>query len=123
MGIRDRIASSLPFGYRWCPRPMPSVSAFCLSEPSDRFINFVSFDTGVLAFECAFKNLTSDVVYSFRLIFFFVAFVATSSLQFDSEKLDITPLSPSERKRTSPTDLAVPGSLTKRAARPHSGPI
>jgi hypothetical protein len=31
---------------------MPSVSAFCLSEPSERFINFVSFDTGVRAFEC-----------------------------------------------------------------------
>jgi hypothetical protein len=63
---------------------MPSVSAFCLSEPSDRFINLVSFDTGVLAFECAFNNLTSDAVYSFQLTFFFVAFFATSSLQFDS---------------------------------------
>jgi hypothetical protein len=68
-------------GYRWCPRPMPSVSAFCLNEPSDRFINLVSFDTGVLAFECAFNSLTSAVVYSRRLIFFFVAFLATSSLQ------------------------------------------
>jgi hypothetical protein len=63
---------------------MPSVSAFCLSEPSERFINFVSFDTGVRAFECAFNNLTSVAVYSFRLIFVFDAFLATSILQFDS---------------------------------------
>src|SRR5260370_23737786 len=68
---RDR---ALLLGYRWCPRPMPSFSAFCLKEPSDRFINLVSFDTGVLAFECAFNNLTSDAVYSVLLIFFFVAF-------------------------------------------------
>jgi len=60
---------------------MLSFSAFCLKEPSDRFINLVSFDTGVLAFECAFNSLTSDVVYSRRLILFIVAFLATSSLQ------------------------------------------
>src|ERR1700716_1521706 len=71
---------------------MPSVSAFCRNEPSDRFINFVSFDTGVLAFECAFNNLTSDAVYSFRLILFFVAFLATSILRLDSQQLDITSL-------------------------------
>lgn len=34
-------------------------------------------DTGVLAFECALSNLTSDDVYSFRSsIFFFVALLA-----------------------------------------------
>jgi hypothetical protein len=33
--------------------------------------------------------------------------LATSILQFDSQRLDITPLSPNERKGTSPTDLAV----------------
>lgn len=41
------------------------VRAFCLSEPSDRFISFASLDTGVLAFECALSNLTSDDVYFF----------------------------------------------------------
>jgi hypothetical protein len=51
----------------------------CLNEPSERFINFASFDTGVLAFECIFNNLISDAVYSFRVIFFFAAFLATST--------------------------------------------
>jgi len=67
-----------PIAYRWCPRPIPSVNAFCLNEPSDRFINFVSFDTGVLAFECVFNSLMSAAVYSLRTIFFFVDFLATS---------------------------------------------
>src|SRR6266852_3322837 len=57
---------------------MPSFRAFCLNEPSERFINFASFDTGVLAFECIFNSLISDAVYSLRLIFFFAAFLATS---------------------------------------------
>jgi len=57
---------------------MPSINAFCLNEPSDRFINLASFDTGVLAFECAFNIFTSDIVYSLRMIFFVVAFLATS---------------------------------------------
>ena len=64
--------------YRWCPRPIPNVNAFCLKEPSDRFINFVSFDTGVLAFECVFNSLISDAVYSLRTIVLFFAFLATS---------------------------------------------
>lgn len=51
------------------------VRAFCLSEPSDRFISFDNLDTGVLAFECALSNLTSDEVYSLRPIFF-AAFLA-----------------------------------------------
>jgi hypothetical protein len=38
----------------------------------------VSFDIGVLAFECVFNSFTSDAVYSLRTIFFFVAFLATS---------------------------------------------
>ena len=57
---------------------MPSFRAFCLNEPSERFINFASFDTGVLAFECIFNSLISDAVYSLRVIFFFAAFLATS---------------------------------------------
>jgi len=43
---------------------------FAESEPSDRFINFVSFATGVLAFECAFNSFTSAAVYSLRTFFF-----------------------------------------------------
>ena len=68
----------LCIAYRGCPRPIPKVNAFCLKEPSDRFINFVSFDTGVLAFECVFNSLMSDAVYSLRTIVFFFAFLATS---------------------------------------------
>jgi hypothetical protein len=64
--------------YRWWPRPIPSVNAFCLNEPSDRFINLVSFDIGVRAFEYVFNSFTSETVYSLRMIFFFVAFLATS---------------------------------------------
>jgi hypothetical protein len=30
---------------------MPSLSAFCRSEPIDRFVNFATLVTGVLAFE------------------------------------------------------------------------
>ena len=54
------------------------LQGFCLNEPSERFINFASFDTGVLAFECIFNSLISDAVYSLRVIFFFAAFLATS---------------------------------------------
>ena len=57
---------------------MPSFRAFCLNEPSERFINFASFDTGVLAFECIFNSLISDAAYSLRLTFLFAAFLATS---------------------------------------------
>jgi hypothetical protein len=57
---------------------MPSFGAFCLNEPSERFINFASFDTGVLAFECIFNSLISDAVYSLRAAFLFAAFLATS---------------------------------------------
>jgi|SRR5450631_1323628 hypothetical protein len=57
---------------------MPSFGAFCLNEPSERFINFASFDTGVLAFECIFNSLISDAVYSLLAAFLFAAFLATS---------------------------------------------
>jgi hypothetical protein len=56
------------------PSGYPYFSAFCLNEPSDRFINFASFDTGVLAFECVFSSLMSDAVYVLRIAFFFVVF-------------------------------------------------
>jgi hypothetical protein len=54
----------------------PSFRAFCLNEPAERFINFASFDTGVLA--CIFNSLISDAVYSLRVIYFFAAFLAIS---------------------------------------------
>ena len=36
---------------------MPSLKAFCLSEPSVLFISLATFETGVLAFECCFSNV------------------------------------------------------------------
>jgi hypothetical protein len=38
---------------------MPSESAFCLSDPSLRFIIFESFETGVRDLEWALINLIS----------------------------------------------------------------
>jgi hypothetical protein len=52
--------------------------SLCLNEPAERFINFASFDTGVLAFECIFNSLISNAAYSLRAIFLFAAFLATS---------------------------------------------
>jgi hypothetical protein len=66
------------------------LQAFCLNEPSERFINFASFDTGVLAFECIFNSLISDASYSFRVIFLFAAFLATSISNSDPERLHTT---------------------------------
>ena len=41
------------------------MRAFCLNDPSDRFISFDSFATGVRALECALSSFTSDAaVYS-----------------------------------------------------------
>src|ERR1700730_4143889 len=57
---------------------MPSFRAFCLNEPSERFIDFASFDTGVLACECIFNSLISDAVYSLRVTFVFAVFLAAS---------------------------------------------
>jgi hypothetical protein len=54
---------------RW-PRPIPSFKAFCLKEPSDLFISFAIFGTGVLAFECCLKSLMSDAVYGLRVNLF-----------------------------------------------------
>jgi hypothetical protein len=61
---------------------MPRAKAFCRSEPSDRFIAFAIFFTGVLAFEWARSSRTSAFVYSTRVRFFtdfFVAFLAIST--------------------------------------------
>jgi len=59
---------------------MPRVRAFCLNEPSDRFINFESLATGVRALECALSSLTSSLVYSLRLLFVFVATLMFSGM-------------------------------------------
>src|SRR3984893_15196606 len=80
---------------------MPSFRALCLNEPSERFINFASFDTGVLAFECIFNSLISDAVYSLPVIFFFAAFLATSiSNLIRSGLITRSHSSPSELMRT-----------------------
>jgi hypothetical protein len=61
---------------------MPSVPAFCLNDPSDRFISFASFDTGVFAFECCLSNLMSAAVYGLRVGLFFVALANLFSLNW-----------------------------------------
>lgn len=59
---------------------MPSESAFCLNDPSLRFISFDSFDTGVRDLECALSSLTSAAEYSFRDRFELFAFFAICRL-------------------------------------------
>jgi hypothetical protein len=49
---------------------MPNTRAFCLNEPSDRFIIFESLATGVRALECALSSFTSSLLYSLRAVFF-----------------------------------------------------
>ena len=50
---------------------MPNTRAFCLNEPSDRFISFETFATGVRALECALSSFTSSLLYSLRALVFF----------------------------------------------------
>ena len=47
------------------------VLAFCLRDPTDLFISFEIFETGVLAFECCFNNSISAGVYSLGAGLFF----------------------------------------------------
>src|SRR5579859_1317435 len=60
---------------------MPSLRAFCRSEPSVRLVSFTIFATGVRAFECARSSLISVLVYLRTTDFFafgvFFAFFAT----------------------------------------------
>jgi hypothetical protein len=63
---------------------MPSLKAFCLSEPSVLFISLAIFATGVLAFECCFSNLMSAPVYGVLLTLFVLAFA-----NFDSPRSDL----------------------------------
>jgi hypothetical protein len=56
--------------YRRWPMPIPSVRAFCLIEPSVRFIALAIFFTGVLALECARNSFTCSLVYGTRVGFF-----------------------------------------------------
>jgi hypothetical protein len=53
---------------------MPSLKAFCLSEPSVLFIRLTIFVTGVLAFECCFSSLMSAPVYGLLLTLVVLAF-------------------------------------------------
>jgi len=55
---------------------IPSLSAFCRSDPSVRFVSFTILATGVRAFECALNSLTSAFVYSRRTDFLAVFFVS-----------------------------------------------
>jgi hypothetical protein len=57
------------------------VPAFCLNDPSDRFMSFAIFDTGVFAFECCLSNLMSAAVYGLRvgLVFFALANLFSSN--------------------------------------------
>ena len=61
-----------PWDYRWWPRPIPSFNAFCRKDPSDFFMSFATFVTGVFAFECCLSNLMSAAVYGLRASLFFV---------------------------------------------------
>ena len=47
--------SGSSISYRWCPRPMPSLSACWRKAPMVRFISLDTLTTGVLAFEWAFR--------------------------------------------------------------------
>jgi hypothetical protein len=54
------IAGRLLKSQRWWPRPIPSWCAFARSAGTVRFISFEILTMGVLAFECAFRTLTSS---------------------------------------------------------------
>ena len=51
--------------YRRWPRPMPRIPALRRSAPTVRFIDFETFTTRVLAFECVFSSRTSSFVHGF----------------------------------------------------------
>jgi hypothetical protein len=98
---------------------MPSFRAFCLNEPSERFINFASFNTGVLAFECIFNSLISDAVYSLRVTFVFAVFLATSiSNLIRSGLITRSHLSSSELMRTDDHENLLILSLDHEPLRP-----
>jgi hypothetical protein len=71
--VRRPAASISRPAQRWCPKPIPSASAFCRNDPSLRFICFAIFATGVRAFECCFSSLMSAAVYGFRIALFALA--------------------------------------------------
>jgi hypothetical protein len=56
------------------------VRAFCLSDPSDRFMSFESFVTDVRALECALRSFTSSLLYSLRVLVAFFAIFMLSEL-------------------------------------------
>jgi len=62
---------------------MPSLKAFCLSEPSVLFISLAIFETGVLAFECCFSSLMSAFVYGLLGGFLFFALAKLFLLEVD----------------------------------------
>jgi hypothetical protein len=62
---------------------MPSLKAFCLSEPSVRFMSLAIFETGVLSFECCFSNFISAFVYGLLGGFLFFALANLFLLETD----------------------------------------
>ena len=62
---------------------MPSLNAFCLSEPSVLFMSLAIFVTGVPSFECCFSNLISAFVYGLLGGFLFFALAKLFLLEVD----------------------------------------
>jgi hypothetical protein len=62
---------------------MPSLKAFCLSEPSVLFMSLAIFETGVLDFECCFSSLMSAFVYGLLGNLFFLALANLFLLEAD----------------------------------------
>jgi hypothetical protein len=68
--------------YRWCPKPIPSLSACCRNAPTVRFISFEIFATGVRALECLRNSACKAFVHATRLVFF-AFFAIASRSRFD----------------------------------------
>ena len=76
---------------------MPSLNAFCLSEPCVLFISLAIFETGVLPFECCFSNLISAFVYGLLGGFLFFALANLFLLKVDWFHNTGLPIKRSER--------------------------
>ena len=68
--------------YRWCPKPIPSLSACCRNAPTVRFISFEIFATGVRALECLRNSACKAFVHATRFVFF-AFFAIASRSRFD----------------------------------------
>jgi hypothetical protein len=75
---------------------MPSLKAFCLSEPSVLFISLAIFETGVLAFECCFSSLMSAYGLLGGFLFFALAKLFLLEVDWSHNTLSL-PIKRSER--------------------------